>query len=181
MLEIGSVQAPLLLLVFSNYSCEYCRQCTEEFLPRLERELISQGKLRIQTLITPLNKYPNSALEASALHCATKQGKGKEMHAALTTATARTRPALLAIAKNLKADVPVFQSCLADAATKTALEEQQQIIQGLNVTLIPTFVLYEKQPGQDQPYMQSKTITGLPQYPDLRGMIEEAWERQRGQ
>lgn len=173
-LEIGAENTPILA-VFTNYGCDYCQEFAQEYLPQLEQEFLAKGKLRIATVIVPLTKYPNSAFEASALLCAAKQGKGRMMHEALTDATSRTRAGILALAKTLELNATTFQQCLDDPATAQRLSEQQEIIRGLNIALIPTFVLYEQSADNRAPlFVQGKTVTGLPTYADLRGMIEEA-------
>ncbi len=130
-------------------------------LPRLLEEFVIPGKLEIQIVIVPLKKYPNSALEASALLCAAAEGKGLLMHQELTTATARDRKAILAIAKKLVLPTQSFTRCLDAKETKTALAGQQTLIAERGVTLIPEFLI------------NGDKITGLPSYADLRGWINE--------
>lgn len=161
MLEFGRANAPLVLMVFTNYSCDYCEEFMRDMLPRLESDFMMSGKLRIQFVIVPLKKYPNSVLEASSLLCATVLEKGQVMHEALRNASLRDRTSLLALSKKLKLPTKQFTTCLNAKETKSLLAEQQAFINEHDMTLIPAFFIGEERK------------IGLPSYADLRGWIRE--------
>ncbi|MSR86777.1 hypothetical protein EXS70_01235 [Candidatus Peribacteria bacterium] len=166
-LEIGMANAPLELTVFTHYSCRYCQEFSRDLLPRLKEEFVNDGMLRVRFVPTPLKKYPNSALEASAILCASVLGKGNEMHAAMTTAKLRDRKSLITLAISLKIPAADFTKCLAAKETKKLLAQQQALVTERNVTLIPTFILTSAATASGE------TITGLPSYADLRGWIRK--------
>lgn len=167
-LEIGNPDASLLLTVFTNYGCEYCDEFMRDMLPRLGNDFVAAGDLRVQLVIVPLKKYPNSVLESSALLCSTVMEKGQGMHEAIRSAKLPARPAggrdrksLLALAKKMELPIKQFTTCLDSKETKKLLADQQAFINDNTVTLIPTFMI-----GTDR-------ITGLPSYADLRGWVRE--------
>ena len=159
MIELGSKEAPLLLTVFTNESCKYCNEFMRDMLPRLETDFMTNGKLRVQLIIVPLKKYPNSTLEASALLCATALEKGQLMEEVMRESTLRDRKSLIALAKEIALPVKQFTVCLDAKETKNLLAEQQDFIHQHDVTLIPAFLIGEEKK------------VGLLSYPDLRGWI----------
>ncbi len=130
-----------------------------DMLPSLESDFMVSGKLRVQFMIVPLKKHPNSALESSALLCATALEKGQAMHEAMRNAKLRDRKSLLALAKKIELPAKQFATCLDAKETKNLLEQQKALIQEHAVTLIPTFML------------EGEKKIGLPSYADLRGWI----------
>ncbi len=169
MIEVGQKDAPLLLTVFTNESCNYCNEFMRDMLPRLKSDFMTSGKLRVQLVIVPLKKYPNSTLEASALLCATVLEKGQLMEEAMRNATPlddprgklRDRKSLLALAKKIELSTKQFTACLDAKETKNLLAEQQDFINQHDVTLIPAFLIGDEK------------RVGLPSYADLRGWIRE--------
>ena len=160
-LEIGDAAAPLALTVFTNYSCDYCSEFFNDMLPQLESDFVRTGNLKLQIVVTPLKKYPNSPLEASALLCGTALGKGAEMHAALLPVTLHDRKSILALAKKLALPTKDFTSCLSAKETKALLTRQQEMTAAQGVTLIPTFIL------------NGEKRVGLPSSADMRGWVQE--------
>lgn len=161
-LELGIPDAPLILTVFTNLSCGYCREFARDMLPRLESEFIAKGLLAVRPVITPLKKYPNSALEAAALICGNVLGKGWELWDALNAAASRDRTAILSVGKKLGIPAKDFTRCIDARETQALLAQQRDFIAANGVTLIPTFLLN----GQKQ--------IGLPSFAELRGWIREA-------
>lgn len=163
--EIGEEDAPHLLTIFTNYSCDYCKEFMRSMVPRLESDFIASGKLRVRFVIVPLNKYPNSAIEASSLLCAAALDKGWAMHEKMLGSKLRDRKSLSALVKTIGLPAGQFTTCLDSKETKNLLAQQQEFIADRGVTLIPAFLLDDEQK------------TGLPPYPDLRGWINERLAR----
>ena len=166
-LEIGNKDSPLVLTVFTNYSCDYCEEFMRDMFPRLQSDYMNDGRLRMQIVIVPLKKYPNSSLEASGLLCASALEKGQVMHEALRTANVYDRKSLLTLAKKLQLPAKQFAACLSAKETNNLLEQQKSFIQEQTVTLIPTFLLNVSTPLNTG----SEKRVGLMFYPDLRGWI----------
>ncbi len=159
-LEIGKADAPLMLTLFTNISCAYCKQFAEEQLPKLLASFVRNGELLLRIQLVPLQKYPTSRAEAAALICAANARKGSAMHQSLFTLAVRSDAALLKTATDIGIDKTAFETCRASPQVTAFLEAQARAATASGVTLVPTFFL-----GNDR-------ITGLPDYPDLRGFIE---------
>ncbi len=159
-LEIGKQGAPYTLLLFTNESCSFCRDFSETVAPQLKHDYIDTGIVREQVVLLPLKKYPSSALEAAAVLCAAKQGKGMAMHEALFTQQLRDRKNIVLRAKGLQLKEKAFSECLDAPETALSLKEQEALIQSLGVSVIPTVL------------MNGQELRGLPKYPDIRGWLE---------
>ena len=61
---IGSTDAPLLMKVIFSFSCSHCAEFHEKTLPQLKKTYIDTGKLRVELIDFPLDKY---ALKASLI------------------------------------------------------------------------------------------------------------------
>ena len=141
-MALGSAEAPLMIVEFSDYQCPYCQRFHAEVLPELRRNYIDTGKVRLVFKDLPLAMHREALPAAVAARCAAAQGKYWEMNEALFA----NQPKLAAelyprIAAALGLDVKAFESCRADPATtqmvKRDARESQQF--GLNST--PSFLI----------------------------------------
>lgn len=161
-LEIGRADAPLVLLIWTNHSCSYCRKFHSVLMPLLMQDFIVTGKVRLQITLLPLQKYSQSTLFASSLQCATQNGKGLPMHTYLSENTSTNLVKILEHGTAIGIDAVSLQTCIDDDSTQFLLEQQRSLAASFDVTLIPTL------------FLQGQKSVGFPTYPDLRGKIEEA-------
>lgn len=147
-LEIGKADAPVSLLVFTNHSCSYCRQFHREQFPRLLAEYVADGLVRVNIVPFQLQKYPQSAHQASLSLCAARQGQGRAAQDALYDPNA--------------AEPAGLQDCLRDPSIAEELKVQRAWARALGVELIPTFII------------NGQRVTGLPDYAELRGELDGA-------
>ena len=78
--SIGSADAPVTIIEFSDYQCPFCGRFWEQTLPSLQREYIDTGKVRLAFKDFPLESIHQEALPAAhAARCAREQG-GDEMY-----------------------------------------------------------------------------------------------------
>lgn len=160
-IEIGDRNAPVVLMMFTEHHCRYCKEFYAEHFPLLHQDYIEQGKLRLQISILPLRKYVRSENAAISLLCAATQGKGIPMHELLFEIGAKDRESQLSLAATLDLDTELFHKCLDSPDTMRTLERQKSLARSLDVTLVPTL------------FLNGEKSVGLPYYTDLRGMIEE--------
>jgi len=77
----GQPEAPLIVVEFTDYHCQFCRRHSQQVLPRIEREYINPGKVKYVVRDFPLQAIHKSAFQAAtAANCAGEQGKYWEMH-----------------------------------------------------------------------------------------------------
>lgn len=161
LIEIGDRDAPVVLLMFTEHHCRYCKDFYHEHFPLLIEDFVTPGKLKLQIGILPLRKYIHSQNAAFGLLCGATQGKGIPMHELLFALGAKDRETLLSEAASLELDTDLFTQCLDSPDTEKTIERQKSLARSLDVTLVPTF------------FLNGEKSVGLPRYADLRGMIEE--------
>lgn len=121
---MGPVDAPVGLVVFSDYQCPFCAQWSHDTLPALQ-ELAEEGELRIEH--RDVNVYgPASKRAALAAYAAAEQNRFWDFHDALYEG-GRTRSerdlsedALIALAGALGMDTERF---FADMISREAADE----------------------------------------------------------
>ncbi|MBI3331381.1 thioredoxin domain-containing protein [Candidatus Peregrinibacteria bacterium] len=158
-LEIGNREAPLVLLLFTNHSCRYCRQFQEDLYPLLLKEFIEPGVLRLQVTVLPLQKYPQSRMALTSILCAAHQGKGAAMHNLLFSIPINQQ-SILAEIEEWPMDRDLFRSCQNDPVIGLRIAELESLARSLHVTLVPTF------------FLNGEKFVGLPDAAELRGRIE---------
>ncbi|WP_207203740.1 DsbA family protein [Actinomyces minihominis] len=144
-LAVGAVDAPVAMIVYSDYQCPYCGRFNEETLPVM-MEYVDQGLLRIEW--RDANFFgPASETAARAAYAAGLQGRFLEFNNALFPGgdkladTGLTEEALTALAGELGLDQAQFEADLTDPATATIIAEHAALVQGIGVTSTPTVIL----------------------------------------
>ncbi|TSC58175.1 MAG: DSBA oxidoreductase [Candidatus Peregrinibacteria bacterium Greene0416_19] len=160
-LVIGTRSAPLTLLLFTHQACNYCGEFFQDQLPRLTRDFIGPGKMKLAIALLPLQKYPQSSLQARALLCAAEQKKGLAMHRLLFDVQTTDAAVLRTRAKELTLKEPAFTGCLASARTQALIDAQAAWAAKAGVTLVPTF------------FLRGEKRVGLDEYAEMRTWVEE--------
>ena len=159
-LEIGNRDAPIVLLLYTEHHCRYCKDFFIEQFPKLIAEYVNSGTLRLQIGILPLKKYAASDTAAIGMLCAATQSKGIAMHKLLFELGAKDEKTLLSHAATLELDTALFTQCLHSPDTGATVEREKSIARSLDVTLVPTL------------FLNGEKSVGLPYYADLKGMID---------
>ncbi|EGD55264.1 thioredoxin domain-containing protein [Gordonia neofelifaecis] len=121
-MAFGPVDAPVGLVVFTDFQCPYCAKWSYDTLPKL-LPFADSGKLRIE--LRDMNIFGDESERAArAAYAAAGQGRLRDYHAALF-ADGRPRPkselsddALVTLADRLHLDVPRFRT---DYESRTVL------------------------------------------------------------
>ncbi|WP_462418030.1 DsbA family protein [Kytococcus sp. Marseille-QA3725] len=145
LLAAGPVDAPVGLVVFSDYQCPYCARWNAETLPAM-MEHAEAGDLRIEW--RDVNVFGAGSERASrAAYAAARQDAFWEYHDALF-ADGRTRSeaelreeALVDLAGELELDTDRFREDLSSERTQQAVAAHQQLGTDLGATATPVFVL----------------------------------------
>lgn len=138
----GSADAPLTLVEFTDYQCPYCRRFQAEVWPRLKREWVDTGKLRVVVRDLPLGFHAGALPAAEAAHCAAEQGQFWAMHdALLKPATGLDETGLEAQARIVGLDVPRFRDCVASKRYAMAIARNAALASSLGINGTPAFVM----------------------------------------
>lgn len=144
-LTAGPVDAPVGLVVFSDYQCPYCGQWSHETLPTM-MGYAERGDLRIEW--RDLNVFGTESERASyAAYAAALQGQFWEFHDALfpdgekRPANQLSEDALISLAGELGLDTNRFATDMTSDETKAQIEANQQLGFSLGAASTPVFLL----------------------------------------
>ena len=152
----GDVNAPVVMVVYSDFACPFCTKFAQEVEPQLD-DLIKNGTLRIEWRDLA-QVTQTSPLAAQAGIAAGKQGKFWEFHDAVYGAAdpqghpTYTEDSLVDFAK--KAGVPDlerFRADMTDATTAKAVADATQHAYSLAITGTPFFIVNDAYIGGYRP------------------------------
>ncbi|MDT8368667.1 MAG: thioredoxin domain-containing protein [Longimicrobiales bacterium] len=119
--NFGDPDAPIKLLEFSDFGCEYCRRFHLETFPALHAEYIETGKVYWKYVPMLLGVFPNAIEAAQVGECVGEQGRFLEVTHLLferQSAWMRSRgdpmPALLDIVEEAGADPAAVAACVEE-------------------------------------------------------------------
>lgn len=145
LLAAGRVDAPVALIVFSDYQCPFCARWSDQTLPSM-MEHVEAGDLRIEW--RDINVFgPASDRAARASYAAAVQGAFWEYHDALFENGERrserelSEEALIVLAGELGLDIEQFATDLAAEETAQVIATNQQLGFDLGATSTPVFIL----------------------------------------
>lgn len=145
LLAAGPVDAPVVLVVFSDYQCPFCARWSAETLPSMMKH-VEAGDLRIEW--RDVNVFgPASERAARASYAAALQGSFWEYHDELfadgqhRTEANLSDEALIALAGGLELDVERFATDLSSEATAAEIAKNQQFGLDLGAYSTPVFIL----------------------------------------
>ena len=135
--QIGPANAPVTIVVFSDFQCPYCRQAG-----KLVHDLADRygGDVRIAFKHFPMTRlHPSVPLAHEAAAAAAAQGKFWEFHDALFAAKGPfDRADLDGIASGLGLDMARFSRDLDEHAWKSVVDGDAALGEGLGVQGTPT-------------------------------------------
>lgn len=144
-LAIGSTDAPVTMVVLSDYQCPYCAQWHENTLPNLQI-YVETDDLRIEWRDTVVYG-PASERAARAAFAAARQGAFREFQDALFDGgEARSEDelsdeALLAVAGALGLDTAQFTADFNSDAASASVADDATIATSLGVYATPAFII----------------------------------------
>ena len=150
---MGSEDAPVTMIEFSDFECYYCGKFYTETLPQLKTNYIDTGKVRFVYRDYPLAMHQNAQKAAEAAECAGEQGKFWEYHnKLLENQNALDNESLKQYAKDLGLNEAQFNTCL-DSGEMTS-EVQKDFSDGASygVTGTPTFFINDQKLVGAKPY-----------------------------
>lgn len=72
---LGDPKARVTIIEFADYQCPFCRSFWKDTLPRLKKEYVDTGKVKIVFRDFPQPGHPEATASAMAAECAEDQGQ----------------------------------------------------------------------------------------------------------
>ncbi len=153
--SLGSADAPLTMVEFTDLQCPFCRQFVLTSFDQIKANWIDTGKLRYISRDFPLDIHAQAIPAARAARCAGEQGKFWEMRMALMrNANLLTADYINKTASGLKLDSKPFAACTASSKYEAEITAEVQEGMALGVDGTPTFVIGRSTPnGIDGPVL----------------------------
>jgi len=138
---LGSENAPITIIEFSDYECPYCRQWHSEVYSQLIDTYSDQ--IRFVYRDFPLESiHPNANSAAEAANCAHKQGVFWDYHDMLfSNEKGLGSTAYLEYASQLEIDQAAFQECIETDRYQAEVQADFEFAADLGVRSTPTFFI----------------------------------------
>lgn len=144
-IPVGEPDAPVRMLVFSDYMCPGCAHWAGQIEPMLKNELIEGGRVHYTYHDFPLPNHPHSFIASRAARCAGDQGRFWEYHDRLFALQSQwsasqgtpTRQ-LLQYADDIGIDQRAFERCLRSDAHAEVVTANRLLGEALGVGGTPT-------------------------------------------
>ena len=139
--SVGPADAPVVIVEFSDFQCEYCALYSKETFPMLRGKYA--GKVRFVFRSSPSGSDLSTAFQsAQAALCANDQNAYLEYHNALFEEQDRLGKQLYTeIATNLGLDLTAFDTCLEDGKYRDWIQDDQDFALKKGVRGTPTFFI----------------------------------------
>lgn len=148
--QLGETDAPVQVLVFSDFTCPACREFNSRVEPRLKSELIGSGNVRYEYYDYVLDLEARGAhrfgfIAARAARCANDQEKFWEMHDMLfarqqewSYSSSPPIDRFVEYASTLGLDAAAFQACLSSDQHADVVTANRMLGDNLGVRGTPT-------------------------------------------
>ena len=166
---LGSPEAPVTMVEFSDFQCNFCRKFWAETLPRLKETYIKAGQVRfVYQHFAVLGEH--SVAAAKAVQCASEQGKFWPYHDKLFDSQgglAFTDAKLRRYARDLGLDAGAFAQCLDSRKYQQKVEDETRLGFQLGARGTPTF------------FLNGRMLAGAQPFEVFQAAIEEALAKTR--
>ena len=139
--SFGPQNAPVTLVMFSDYQCPYCRKWYSDEFKTLQSDY--KNKIRFVYKDFPLSElHENAEPAALAARCAGEQGKYWEYQDLLfTSPQGLGSDALVSYARGLNLNATSFSDCVSSQKYKTQVEADYEFAANIGVQSTPTFFI----------------------------------------
>ena len=142
--SLGSLSAPVKLMIISNFHCPNCTEA-EQRLSELKEKYKVQLKDKVQISYQFTMQEPDSSMvraAAEASYCAEDQGQFWAYHDKLATAPkVLDLEALSKVAETLHLNMETFKSCLSSRKYKLVLMKEMENLAKTTSSIAPSFVI----------------------------------------
>lgn len=172
---LGSEDAPIVIIEFSDFQCPFCAKFHAETLPLIKENYIDTGKVKLVYRDFPIqNIHPNAMAAAVAAECADEQGMFWEYHDTLFESMSQWKDLSVdaaisqfkAYASDMGTDRTLFDDCIdtGEYINEVAGDYTDGVAYGITGT--PAFFLGNDQIGYHH-------MSGAKPYNEFQFVIEQ--------
>lgn len=149
---LGSEDAPVTIVEFSDFQCPFCRQFFNATFAQLKEKYIDTGKAKLVFRDFPLEFHPAALPTAIAAECADDQGKFWQFHDVVFQEQSKSgsgtvtygAPELKQWARQIGLDGGTFDKCLDSSKHADEVKRDFEAGQKAGVSGTPSFVINGK-------------------------------------
>jgi len=142
---IGKKEAPLTMVLFTDYQCPFCVSFETKIFPEIKRKYIDTGKLRFVVQDLPLPSHQHAVKDAEATYCAEEQGKYWEFRKRLILNPETLDAAALPFhASKIGLDAAKFTTCLKSGRFSEKVKASAANATSQNINGTPTIIIGRK-------------------------------------
>jgi len=180
---MGSAEAPVAIVEFSDLQCSYCARYALQTFPQIKRAYIDTGKVHYAAIDFPLPMHPYAFPAAVAARCAGEQGKYWQYREAFFANQSQivsnrsfdpqaplphAADPLDALASKLGLDVASFKSCRRDVRQDAIVREDLAMARRDGITSTPSFMIGRVVDGE----LRGEAISGAKSFEELAAKID---------
>jgi len=168
---LGSKDAPLTIVQFTDYQCQFCQRFHQQTFQDLKKHYIDSGKVRFYSLDLPLvDIHQNALLAAQAGRCAQDQGQFWAMHDQMQANPEKLEMAkLVEYAQESGIDVAAFRQCVESGKYKEDVQQGARDATTKGVRGTPAFIT-----GKSTPFgVEGELVMGAVPYGLFEKKVKE--------
>jgi protein-disulfide isomerase len=144
---LGSKDAPLTVVEFTDYQCPFCQRFHVTTFPELKKNYIDTGKLRFYSRDLPLDFHANAMRAAQAARCAGEQGKFWQLRDVMGANPDKLdMDHIVAFATDVKLDIPTFRACVDGNKYKESVQSDVMEAMKIGASGTPAFIVGKSTP-----------------------------------
>ena len=138
--RLGSRQAPVALVIYSDFECPFCGKFAAETWPSIKKDYVATDKVQVVFRHLPLTIHQHARDASLNADCAAKQNKFWEVHDVFFQHQRElTSDRLRAMAEQSGVELSAFDECLAHNSGDVQRDLDSASRLGINST--PTFLV----------------------------------------
>ena len=174
---MGSNDAALTIVEFSEFECSYCRRFHDQVLPSLQRNYIDTGLVRFIHKDLPLPFHRQAKPAAAAARCAAEQNRYWDLYGALfDQQTCLTCRGVIEIAKEINLDTSDLQACMQQDTTQALINANLSEAKLHNIRATPTFIIG---PSRSNGKHHGDVVEGALPWPQFKALIDQQLRGER--
>ena len=164
---LGSKDAPVTIIDFSDYQCPFCKKFYSNIFHELEADYIDSGKVKYVFRDFPLSIHSKAQYAHYAAECGKEQNKYWEIHNILFekqsewTESENLIETLTSYAEEIGLDKINFKECLSSEKYRDEVKKDKEDGLSYGIKGTPTLVI------------NGKMIRGISSYDQLKKLIEK--------
>lgn len=137
--KIGSNDAKITIVAFSDFRCAFCRQSAGTI-----KQILQNYGDKVNVVFKHLPLQPKSMNAAQASVCADEQGRFWDYHDSLFALEDFSEEAFIKFAEKLNLNIPGFKSCMTSARSRTIILKDMEEAKRLGIDSTPNFIINGK-------------------------------------